>query len=102
MQAAQSRPADTQGVIDRINQVLRTTSPFGLTRRKRLKAIKWVVRFDRYELEDGSPAYAGLDGIRGAFQDKQRAIVYDGRDAVETKLKFYSAQLGTEAVAELL
>jgi hypothetical protein len=98
---SQTGPA-TQTVIDRINIVLRETIPFSLTRRRRLKQIKWVVRLDSYELEDGSPAYAGLDGIHGAFQSKAGAVVYDGRDAVETKLKFYSALLGCEAVAELL
>lgn len=58
---------------------------------KRLKAHRWVLL-----CENG---YAALDGIAPELKN---ALVFDGRDNEETKVRFYSILLKTPFVVEVL
>lgn len=70
------------------------TAPLSKERNAALKKVKWKLR-------EASGLYAALDKVNIVLTDEKNAMVFDGRDNEQIKVKFYNAATGGNFKVEI-
>jgi hypothetical protein len=79
-------PMNPQPMIDRICSEIEP----GTFRQKALKEVRWVLHCPQLGL------WAGMNGLSIVPTEKQSATVFDGRDSVDNKRRFYRLATGID------
>lgn len=84
-------------IAKQIQSACQATPPFTTARNKALADVRWVLRdqFGDYVADTNSP-------FIDMTIERERALVFDGRDNEEFKVRYYNAVTGLEFEAVLV